>query len=83
MLDPDRAQIAGAGNGAPVPAPTARESIEYVCRFLAVNGIDITAETLRQAKFDGDAVRCAAMRACRPVTISTRFASNACCRPSA
>lgn len=33
-----------------------RASIEYVCRLLASFGIQLSAETLRQAKFDGAAV---------------------------
>lgn len=34
-----------------------RDSIEHLCRFLAAYGIDLVPEVLRQAKFDGDAVR--------------------------
>ena len=45
------AKIAGPGG--------ARESIEYLCRLLAEHDIHLTAETLRQAKFDGAEVRCA------------------------
>ena len=36
---------------------TLRATIEYMCRLLASYDIQLTAETLRQAKFDGDAVR--------------------------
>lgn len=34
----------------------ARASIEYTCRLLRSYGVDLTAEALRQAKFDSDTV---------------------------
>ncbi|GBF92202.1 hypothetical protein Rsub_05284 [Raphidocelis subcapitata] len=46
-----------AGNGAESRNLGARESIEYFCRILDSYGIDLSAETLRQAKFDGAAAR--------------------------
>jgi hypothetical protein len=37
-------------------AGSVRTTIEYLCRLLASYEIQLTAETLRQAKFDGAAV---------------------------
>ena len=58
-------QIAhSGGTSALSPAARARESIEYFCQILASYDIQLNAETLRQAKFDGASVRlCAAVPA--------------------
>jgi hypothetical protein len=49
-------QQIGPGGGGKAP-PRARETIEYTCRLLSGYGIELGAETLRQAKFDGAVVR--------------------------
>lgn len=55
--------ISQQGGSAPPASARARESIEYTCRLLASYGVQLTAETLRQAKFDGAAVRSVARAA--------------------